>query len=276
MIIGVLSKYGVEFLASSYRSFIFTNINHTLQSDSAMAVEFIAKRLEYRIKDSVIARKQDGTFSSLGSLDSSSTQAYTVLEWVGKDIEGFRGTSVPYWSGVTDIDAGSSSLLVSPQTNTEDINTLITILSNSLSGVDDAALYFIGSNNDIVTGYGWDGNISTIQTQNGAMHPISSVLGVGNENQFTPDYTNFVSVSEYYILSWSAYAIVYDDGNLTLHSDYQPWEGESYTDATQQNLLMENVDTFQFMSSGSLIKIQVCVNSKVAEKYSLCKEKTIY
>ena len=97
-----------------------------------------------------------------------------------------------------------------------------------------------------------------------------------------------IKIFEYYKLAWSAYAVVLKNGNLTLHYNYQPWNGDTYlkkyggvTD-TNTTLLMQNVDTFRFMAIGSIVKIQVCVfsdllkNSKEDMGYSICKEKTIY
>ena len=85
---------------------------------------------------------------------------------------------------------------------------------------------------------------------------------------------------EYYKLAWTAYAIVFTStgtniGNLTLYYDYQPWNGEIMTDGDSA-VIMEDISTFQFMSIGSIIKIQVCAKSNVVEEYSLCKEKTIF
>ena len=166
-------------------------------------------------------------------------------------------------------------MIQSPETNTTALDALIRILSNNNSTLNDAALYFIGSNSDINTGYGWDTNTSIIDLQNGSMHPINFI--VGDLTDFHADNNNFTDVYEYYKLAWTANAIVLsNDGNLTFHTNYQPWEGETYLNATQQNLLMQNVDTFQFMAIGSIVKIQVCVATDLVEEYSLCKEKTIY
>ncbi|MEO1953357.1 MAG: protein containing prepilin-type N- cleavage/methylation domain protein, partial [Campylobacterales bacterium] len=76
-------------------------------------------------------------------------------------------------------------------------------------------------------------------------------------------------------LAWSAYAIEIKDKTLTLYYDYQPWKGEKYIDA-KHSIIMQNVSTFQFMSAGSVMKIQVCVETDLVEDYSLCKEKTIF
>ncbi len=287
VIMGIIGKFGVEFIANAYRSFIYTKINHTLQSNSAMAVELIASRLQHRIKDSIIARNSAG----FTALRSASGGGFDVLEWIGNDIDGFRGLkSVPSWSGINDIEAGTSSLVVSPSTNTGDVDTIIKALSNNNSKINDAALYFVGSTNDITSDYGWDANATNktyINAQKGAMHPIKSVLNQGT--QFATKSGTFKKVLEYYKLSWTAYAVGFKNfdkntkmGDLYLYYDYQPWNGEKYTDTgTKSSLLMENVDTFQFMAMGSIVKIQVCVKSAIIDGsadggYSICKEKTIY
>jgi len=103
VIMGILAKYGVELLSQAYKSFIFSSINNRLQSQTAAAVETIGSRLQYRIKDSVIARKSATDFEALAY--SPYEETATILEWVGTDIEGFRGNTpnaggdfLPHWS----------------------------------------------------------------------------------------------------------------------------------------------------------------------------------
>jgi len=278
VIMGFLSTYGVEFMAQAYKGFIYSKINTTLENESATAVEFVAKRLSYRIKDSVIARKADGTFTSV---QNASGDTYTTLEWVGIDIDNFRGDRLPNWSSIIDLDAGDRTNIRSLGTNTSSINPLINILSYGTSDINDTALYFLGSNSDANTSYGWNGTAITNQAT-ASIHPIqtginitdfsSSIVGV--------DFNN-TDIFEYYKLAWTAYALeLSTDGNLTLYYNYQPWKGEQFKDIgknIQSQLLMQNVDTFQFMAIGSLLKVQICVESKLTvEKYSICKEKTIY
>lgn len=287
VIMGILAKFGVEFLAQAYKSFISSSVNNALQAQSAAAVETIGSRLQYRIKDSVIARKTATDFEALAYSPYGETA--TILEWVGTDIEGFRGNIpnaggdfLPHWSGIIDLKDPNTNAtnLVSPGTDTGVLNTLIGTLSDGGSGINDAALYFVGSDSDIKTGYGWDG-VALTDHNTSVMHPIRS----NGTAQFVPvsgaDGTDstFVgtNVYEYYQLAWTAYAVVHtpDDGNLTLYYDYQPWQGEMYTSG-KSAVIMENVDTFRFKAVGSIIKIQVCVNSDLVEDYSLCKEKTIF
>jgi len=120
------------------------------------------------------------------------------------------------------------------------------------------------------------------------MHPVTNVLG--QRTLFAPFIGgNFhgVDISEYYKLAWTAYAISMEDfnttskmGNLYLYYDYQPWStpGEAFRTNGKRALLMKNVSTFRFTSIGSIMKIQVCTKSNLIEdeKYSICKEKTIF
>ena len=302
VIMGIIGKFGVEFLAQSYRDFIFSKINHELQATSAAAVEIIAARLQHRIKDSVIARTAPPPSVPVAIANADGSLAtYTVLEWIGVDEEGFQGNSdtnsIPYlpnWSGIIDVDnnLSNSTVLVSPETNTTSTNTMINNLSYGTTTLNDAAIFFPGANSATKTDYGWDGNISNINTQNGAMHPIKSN---GIPNQFVPATGTFtgIDIYEYYKLAWTAYAIVHEaNGTLRLYWNYQPWKdrngdgkGDQFNDAgipVKSAVIMENVSTFQFIAIGDIIKIQVCTKSTVidgindGQGYSLCKEKTIF
>ncbi|PHQ90789.1 MAG: protein containing prepilin-type N- cleavage/methylation domain protein [Sulfurimonas sp.] len=280
VIMGIIGKFGFEFLARAYQSFIFTSVNHTLQENSATALEFISKRLQYRIKDSVIARIPGVRFDALASINQAQALQYTVLEWISTDIDGFRGNALPFWSGIIDVDDAvainsNGALLVSPATNTAALNALIANLSNST--LADAALYFVGSTSDITLDYGWDQN--ALQNQNASMHPIDA--SNARVDAFIPFVGNFrgVDIYEYYKLSWTASALVLNNitGDLFFHTDYQPWLGENFNNVIRPSLLMQNVDTFKFRAVGSLIKIQICVNNNLIQgNYSICKEKTIY
>ena len=119
---GILGKFGVEFLAGAYKSFIYSKINNELQSNSAATVELIATRLQHRIKSSVIARttKASTVPVAVGSIIDGTD--YLVMEWIGSDYDGYRGNSdvvgnPPNWSGILDLDAGNANLLDSPGTD---------------------------------------------------------------------------------------------------------------------------------------------------------------
>lgn len=280
VIIGILGKFGVELLAGAYQNFLHTKINNKLQDQSSIAVEFIAKRLSYRISDSVIGRVTAADYDGIQGIDPNKN--YRVLEWVQRDIDGWRGNTRPFWSGIADLNnsVAAGAAIDTPETNTTEINNLIQILSDTNSTINDAAIYFIGSNNDVNSSYGWQG--AAVAGVGAAMHRITAFA----QNSLNSNFAG-VDIYEYYQLSWTANAVaIEDDGkgngtyNLVFYYDYQPWNGERYTDnVAKKSTIMENVATFQFRAVGSMIKIQVCVKSDLinnAEGYALCKEKTVF
>ncbi|MFT7003260.1 MAG: prepilin-type N-terminal cleavage/methylation domain-containing protein [Sulfurimonas sp.] len=292
VIMGILAKFGVEFLAQAYKSFIFSKVNNELQANSAYATELISKRLEHRIKQSVIYRSPEtlgnNSDTNFRTLDSGSDANATVLEWIGTDIEGYIDER---WSGVIDLNTTETNAtqITSLETNTTSIDNLIKILSNNNSTINDAAIYFVGTytgNNQ----WGWDGNVTEFNTlSNVEIYPINSTTSI---NKFVPPaasvggYTG-VSATEYYKLAWTAYAVSLESNSTTgnndlyLYHNYQPWKGEQYDDTgigVEKNLIMHNVSSFQFRAAGSLIKIQICTKNDLItnEEYSICKEKTVY
>ncbi len=290
VIMGFLGKFGVEFLFQAYDGYIKTKIFNDLQSNSSSAVEYVSNKLKNRIKSSTIVREEDDSFEPLDGYDKATAN---IIEWIGADIESFRGIDNPYWSGVLDLSASDKTKLVPLNSDLDEVDDLIQILSDNNSTIDDAAIYFIGSNS-LSTGasapsWGWDGNTTKFDTQTEKIHPI-----VRSGNNFAPansagdtiaDGFNGVTAFEYYQLAWTAYAIGIDDynnttnaGTLTLWYGYQPWKGHSYRDANKKIAIMRNVSTFQFLGMNSLIKIQVCTKSLLIkdEEYSICKEKTIF
>jgi len=284
VVMGILGKYGVEFLAQAYHNFIFSKINNTLQNNAEMAVETIAARLQYRIKNSTIARKSNnGDFEAIQSAQGTE---YDILEWVGSDEEGFRGTNKPLWSSIIDLDDSNATYLVSPETNTTALNNMIVALShNSGTDINNTALYFIGSNSN-KNQWGWEIPHAAFSDQNKSMHPVKADANI---SVFLPKVGDFSGkdVYEYYQLAWTAYAVGMNDynatgnntGTLRVWYDYQPWDGEDYNSSTTKStVIMNNVSTFKFRAVGSVIKIQVCVKSDLVEdeKYSICKEKTVF
>jgi prepilin-type N-terminal cleavage/methylation domain-containing protein len=298
VVMGILSKYGVEFLAQAYRNYVYQHVNNKLQNSSSIAVEYIANKLKYRVKDSVIVRDPSNAnwSTNFKALEGENNlPGYDVLEWIAYDIEGFRGGSdtVAFWSGILDKEYAHAipipTDLYSPGTNTTNINDYIDSLSNGSTSVDDAAIYIMSSDSDIYTDYGWDGN--AINDQQRAMHPIKR--DSGDVSKFLSSNAQNMAIvnanidDARYKLAWTAYAVVYEpgnnfDGNLILYYDYQPWNGEKYTDG-KSALIMQHVSAFRKRQSFGVMKIQVCTKSEYVkqvdtdeEQYAVCQEKTIY
>lgn len=294
VIMSILAKFGVEYLAQAYQSFINSKVNNELQSNSSSAVKYVSNKLQYRIKESIIARETNATFTPLKDYAGGTAP---FLEWIGADIEGFRGDTLPYWSGVMDLNASSGTQLISPATDTTEVNALITTLSNTATTIDDAAIFFVGSSlGGLTDEWGWNGAITD---QNQTMHPVEDNATLITALKPSVGTFSGTTAFEFYQLAWSAYTVGIDDynttamggnntGTLTLWYDYQPWRGHRYTDnagtpgpaghITKSVAIMQNVSSFRFISVDSLVKIQICVKSLLLqdEEYSICKEKTVF
>ena len=279
VVMGIIAKYGVEIVARAYNNFIYSKINEELQSTSGSAVSFIAKRMEYRIKKSARAiNPTAGTWNFL--IGGASDDNATVLEWIAADIDSFRGTTLPYYSGVIDLNASTATALPSPGSSFNNVNTMINNLTNSAVNFNNnVALYFINSTLTL-NAWGYNGAITD---QNETMHPVN-ISAISN-NTLVPNGGTFSgkTIIEYYKLSWTANAVSLEDyntttkmGNLYFYYNYRPWNGETYDNDGTKVLLAEGISAFRFRSAGALLKIQVCAKNDLVEEYALCKEKTVY
>lgn len=261
IVFGILSSFGVELLYKTYENYIYSNTLNRLENQSEAAVKQIANRLQYRIKDSTIARDNMGPgFAPIG--DAAGTEQ--VIEWIGVDIDGWRGTGAPNWSGFIDLETSSTTLLDSPGTATDTD--------------PDMAIFFIGSNVDLTgSSFGWNGTAPTGQT--GDIHPIQAIATTGQLLPKTGSDFSGVDVYEYYQLAKTAYAVHLDGTDLNFYYGYQPWLGETASADVTPVLIMENVSSFKFTSLGDILIIQVCVSTGItgiADDYSVCKEKVVF
>ena len=264
LILGILAKFGVEIMQQIYINFYNSSQQNILGAQSEAALNQIANRLQQRIKDSVIASNLNhGAFAPLGS---NTNAAYPVLEWVGIDYDGWR-SPVPLWSGVIDLAGSTGTSLSTPGTTGR----------SSMYNSGNAAAYFLGSNVDVTSGFGWNGAITD---QSHTMHPVN-VNAAGTLTSAVAGTFSGIDVFEFYQLANSAFAVELKNRTLRLYTDYQPWDGEAYTNGTS-SILMENVTTFSFTKVGDIIKLKVCVEGNLVDitstqgVYALCKERTVF
>jgi len=283
VVMGIVASIGAEIITALYESYMKTRAIERLQSQTELVLNQIANRLQYRIKDSVIARN-DGNFTDFVALPNAGN-AYQILEWIGKDNESFLGehdgtSVVPGWSGFVDLDSNET---VNPNIKTPGSrldfaeNTILALSNNTVSlsaGANNPALIFKGKDTYDISQYGWnsaDGNYTHRVQRNGV-----DVLTFIEANAPT-------EIFEQYDLAWTAYAIVPqgnnpDDFNLTLHFNYQPWENEDYRDVNG-TLLVEHVSTFRFTQIGDTIRLKLCIsdaNRSGTFDFAFCKEKVVY
>lgn len=293
VVLGIVASIGAEIISKLYENYIKTRAMNRLQAQSDLVLNEIAQRLQYRIKDSVIARDANGTTTPAPHYLSLSdaNDSYQILEWIGYDNDSFKGVKNPGWSGFIDLDSnmtnkslGIYGKLKTSGSELSTTNVIIKALSNNRVSLDGTspnrpAILFSSQSNFDVTQYGWSG------TEGNYTFKVSYTPGVNDVLNFDQNITSLNEIFEQYRLAWSAYSIVpqgtnINDFNLTLHYNYQPWENESYNDAnTSVSLLAEHVSTFKFTKIGDTIRLKLCINDAFrsgSDNFAFCKEKVVY
>jgi len=286
VIMGIVASIGAEIIASMYSNYLRSRTINRLESQTEITLEQIAKRLQYRIKESVIAR--DITGGNLLSLaDPNVGSTYNVLEWIGASNESFLGTPRPGWSGFIDLDSNDTNrtagTLKTSESNLTDASNTISALTNSdidLTNGREAALVFKGISYNIADfGWGTANNSDGVALVKVSVGATSDILTISNDANPIP-----TEITEQYTLAHTAYAIVSSDTNstdfnLTLRYNYQPWHNEEYTDGNT-SVLAEHASLFRFKQDESILRLKLCLHDAnqtgVGDIIVVCKEKVIY
>lgn len=300
VVLGIVASIGAEIVAKLYENYLRTRAINQLQSQTEITLEQIAKRLQFRIKDSVRASNNNGvTWRALPNIVPNA--GYNTIEWIGISNESFlgehNGTSVvPGWSGLIDMDdantAFAAQTLETPGSRLDFANNTIkaltddTVAMDATAGAKRPAIIFKGTKPGTFANYYPPtptyanrvtcralncNNRTTFSLPNG----LANLKGNANGDLF-----------EQYYLVHTAYALVpvggANDFNLTLRYNYQPWEGEAYDDAAVravERVLAEHVSTFRIRQDGDVVRIKLCIhdnNQSGNFDFSACKEKVIY
>lgn len=282
VILGIVASIGAEIIAKLYENYLKTRSINKLQVQTELVLDQIAKRLQFRIKDSVRAINTT-TGNSRALPDANAT--HNVIEWIGISNESFIADG---WSGFIDLDSpNTDGIAYTLDTKGSDLNTtnnIIRALSyNKVSldaGTNNPAIIFknMGRNNvnAFYTNLFFDHTIIVQRILGTTILNINGLDGIANNEIF-----------EQYYLSQSAYAIVpvlnppTNDFNLTLRYNYQPWHGDTYNGANDHNTstLMEHVSTFRFTQIGETIRMKLCINDANQSgdyNFAFCKERVIF
>jgi len=287
VIMGIIASIGADIIASMYSNYLRSRTINRLESQTEITLEQIAKRLQYRVKESVIARKT-GAIKALA--DTTVDSSYNVLEWIGYSNESFLGMPRPGWSGFIDLDSNETNstlvgngILKTSESNLTDAAATMSALTDGdidLTTGNEAALIFKGQLFNF-TDFGWgavDNNDSTA---------IVQVVGNGIDRlEISANETDIpAEIYEQYVLSHTAYAIVSSDTNstdfnLTLHYNYQPWHNEKFTADGNSSIIAEHVSLFRFKQDESILRLKLCLHDNnetgVGEMIVICKEKVVY
>ena len=307
VILGIIAMMSINAMMNIYSNYFQTRTVNELETQTEIALEQISKRLEHRIKPSVIARKTDGAFLALNDNRVNLDANYEILEFIPYAYEIFndvisldandnvieQGGKAGRYSGYADLAKSSPATgLISPGSNfstevvetikdltcREDTNATCVDFKNKDGGV---VAIFSDVYYNVQSSFGYS---------NGTV-PVSldiAKVGVKSTDGNTLEISGFggKQISEQYHLAYTANAIVPEQSadpkdtangvfDLNLYYDYRPWMGEKYKQNGEKATLAKNVTRFVFTEKNGVIVLKLCMRAKNSE-ITICKSKAVY
>ena len=297
VVLGIIAMMSFNAIMNIYSNYFQTRTVNELETQTEIALEQISKRLEHRIKPSVIARKTDGAFLALNDNRVNLDAKYEILEFIPYAYEIFNdvpsgSNKAGRYSGYVDLANSSPTTgLISPGSNftTEVIETI-----KDLTCKDDASgcVDFENKDGGVVAIFSdvYYNVQSSFGYSNGTV-PVSldiAKVGVKSTDGNTLEISGFggKQISEQYHLAYTANAIVPEQSadpkdaangvfDLNLYYDYRPWMGEKYKPNGEKAILAKNVTRFVFTEKNGVIVLKLCMRAKNSE-ITICKSKAVY
>ena len=307
VVLGIIAMMSFNAIMNIYSNYFQTRTVNELETQTEIALEQISKRLEHRIKPSVIARKTDGAFLALNDSGVNLNAEYEILEFIPYAYEIFndvisldandhvieQGGKAGRYSGYADLAKSSPATgLISPGSNfttgvVETIKDLTCREDTNATCVDfakkDGGVVAIFSDvyYNVQSSFGYS---------NGTV-PVSldiAKVGVKSTDGDTLEISGFSGkqISEQYHLAYTANAIVPEQSadpkdtangvfDLNLYYDYRPWMREKYKPNGEKATLAKNVTRFVFTEKNGVIVLKLCMRAKNSE-ITICKSKAVY
>ena len=298
VVLGIIAMMSFNAIMNIYSNYFQTRTVNELETQTEIALEQISKRLEHRIKPSVIARKTDGAFLALNDSGVNLNAEYEILEFIPYAYEIFNDVpsdnKAGRYSGYADLANSSPATgLISPGSN---FTTGVVETIKDLTCKDDTR------NSKCVDFKNKDGGVvaifsdvyynvqSSFGYSNGTV-PVSldiAKVGVKSTDGNTLEISGFggKQISEQYHLAYTANAIVPEQSadpkdaangvfDLNLYYDYRPWMGEKYKPNGEKAILAKNVTRFVFTEKNGVIVLKLCMRAKNSE-ITICKSKAVY
>ena len=305
VVLGIIAMMSFNAIMNIYSNYFQTKTVNELETQTEIALEQISKRLEHRIKPSVIARKTDGAFLALNDSGVNLDAKYEILEFIPYAYEIFndvisldandhvieQGGKAGRYSGYVDLAKSSPATgLISPGSNfttgvietikdltcREDTNATCVDFKNKDGGV---VAIFSDVYYNVQDSFGYKGDITKLDI---------AKVGVKSTDGNTLEISGFdgKQISEQYHLAYTANAIVPEQSadpkdaangvfDLNLYYDYRPWMGEKYKKNGEKATLAKNVTRFVFTEKNGVIVLKLCMRAKNSE-ITICKSKAVY
>ena len=299
VVLGIIAMMSFNAIMNIYSNYFQTKTVNELETQTEIALEQISKRLEHRIKPSVIARKTDGAFLALNDSGVNLDSKYEILEFIPYAYEIFNdvpsGNKAGRYSGYADLAKSSPATgLISPGSNfstevvetikdltcREDTNATCVDFENKDGGV---VAIFSDVYYNVQDSFGYKGNITKLD-----IAKVGVKGGQSGLNGNTLEISGFANkqISEQYHLAYTANAIVPEQSadpkdaangvfDLNLYYDYRPWMGEKYKQNGEKATLAKNVTRFVFTEKNGVIVLKLCMRAKNSE-ITICKSKAVY
>lgn len=296
VVLGIIAMMSFNAIMNIYSNYFQTRTVNELETQTEIALEQISKRLEHRIKPSVIARKTDGEFLALNDNRVNLDAKYEILEFIPYAYEIFNdvpsgSNKAGRYSGYADLAKSSPATgLISPGSNfsTEVVETIKDLTcreDTNATCVDftkkDGGVVAIFSDvyYNVQDSFGYKGDITKLDI---------AKVGVKSTDGDTLEISGFANkqISEQYHLAYTANAIVPEQSadpkdaangvfDLNLYYDYRPWMGEKYKPNGEKATLAKNVTRFVFTEKNGVIVLKLCMRAKNSE-ITICKSKAVY
>ena len=309
VVLGIIAMMSFNAIMNIYSNYFQTRTVNELETQTEIALEQISKRLEHRIKPSVIARKTDGAFLALNDSGVNLDAKYEILEFIPYAYEIFndvisldandnvieQGGKAGRYSGYADLAKSSPATgLISPGSN---FTTGVVETIKDLTCKDDprnskcvdfenkdggVVAIFYDVYYDVQNSFGYKG-ISNLD-----IAKVGVKGGQSGLNGDTLEISGFANkqISEQYHLAYTANAIVPEQSadpkdaangvfDLNLYYDYRPWMGEKYKPNGEKATLAKNVTRFVFTEKNGVIVLKLCMRAKNSER-TICKSKAVY
>lgn len=302
VVLGIIAMMSFNAIMNIYSNYFQTRTVNELETQTEIALEQISKRLEHRIKPSVIARKTDGDFLALNDNRVNLDAKYEILEFIPYAYEIFNdvpsgSNKAGRYSGYADLTKSSPATgLISPGSNfsTEVVETIKDLTCRE--DTNATCVDFTKQDGGVVAIFSdvYYNVQSSFGYSNGAMPVSLDIAKVGVNggqsglNSDTLEISGFggKQISEQYHLAYTANAIVPEQSadpkdtangvfDLNLYYDYRPWMGEKYKPNGEKATLAKNVTRFVFTEKNGVIVLKLCMRAKNSE-ITICKSKAVY
>ena len=301
VVLGIIAMMSFNAIMNIYSNYFQTRTVNELETQTEIALEQISKRLEHRIKPSVIARKTDGAFLALNDSGVNLNAEYEILEFIPYAYEIFNdvpsGNKAGRYSGYADLAKSSPATgLISPGSNfttgvVETIKDLTCREDTNATCVDftkkDGGVVAIFSDvyYNVQSSFGYSNGTVPVSLD---IAKVGVKGGQSGLNGNTLEISGFggKQISEQYHLAYTANAIVPEQSadpkdtangvfDLNLYYDYRPWMGEKYKQNGEKATLAKNVTRFVFTEKNGVIVLKLCMRAKNSE-ITICKSKAVY